>query len=282
MEHTRKMVLVPEEHVAQLGTQNQRQPAFSSSVSAAQTLQPTDTVLSRLDAEMNEILNSNAYKNEREKWGAYLVVLQRYLHFSDDERARQHSELMKSEHTTASNHDKGEKEEEARNGMNDSVIIESIPTKYRTKAKLLLRRLHGAPRCNFSWDSGGVVSIGRRPIQGSNIIDLVNDAMRARKISKPAGRGAFAKFLRAIQTPREFIGNEALWLETRANSTLRPSQIEESSNSSTNSGGGVTAASQSSFFSGRDSKSDNAGQSGNGYRNKYNKKRRVTWANLKL
>lgn len=280
MEHARKMVLVPEEHVAQLGTQNQRQPTFSSNISQAQPLQPTDTVLFRLDAEMNEILNSNAYKNEREKWAAYLVVLQRYLHFSDDERARQHSELMKSEHTTVSNYDKGEKEE-TRNGMNDSVIIESIPTKYRTKAKLLLRRLHDTPRRNFSWDSGGVVSIGGRPIQGSNIVDLVNDAMRARKISKPAGRGAFAKFLRAIQTPREFIGNEALWQETRANSTLRPSQIEESSNSSTNSDG-VTAASQSPFFSGRDSKSDSEGQSGNGYRNNCNKKRRVTWVNLKL
>lgn len=78
MEHARKMVLVPEEHVAQLGTQNQRQPAFSSNISAAQPLQPTDTVLSRLDAEMNEILNSNAYKNEREKgprtWLCYSAI----------------------------------------------------------------------------------------------------------------------------------------------------------------------------------------------------------------
>lgn len=279
MEHARKMVLVPEEHLSQLSAQSHKQPCFSTDASQTRPAQGIDATLTRLDTEMNEILNSNAYKDEREKWTAYLTVLQRYLHFIDDERAQQYHALMKNKPTVETSCDK-EEEEETYNGMNDSVIIESVPAKFRTKAKLLLRRLRDTPQSNFSWNSAGVVSVSGKPIKDSNIVDLVNDAMRARKIPKPVGRRVFANFLRTTQTPREFIGNEALWQESRANSTLQQSQDADSG--TTSEGGSET--SQSAFFSGRENKSpalraNSAEQRGSGY---HNKKRRVTWANLKL
>lgn len=268
MEHARKMVLVPEENLLQLNTHGHRQQTFPNDAAHASGI---GAALSRLDTEMNEILNSNEYKDEREKWAAYLKVLQRYLHFVDSERSHQQLELLKKEAVPLSTSDK--KESSVR--MNDSIIIESVPQKFRSKAKLLLRRLHDTQSSDFSWNDAGIVSIAGKPIKDSNIVDLVNDAMRARKVPKPAGRKAFANFLRAIQTPREFVGNENLWQESRANSTLQ--EIESVS-------GDVADISdtgdQSSYYS--DDKSSGAShrvQSGSG---SCSKKRRVTWASLKL
>lgn len=277
MDHARKMVLIPEENLALLQTQNQRQTGYHTDEAQIQQ-QPHGiaATLNRLDVEMNEILNSNAYKDEREKWIAYLTVLQRYLHFADSERTDQYLELVKHKNgKPTSSHPENDKETSS--CMNDSIIIESIPAKYRSKGKLLLRRLHDTPSEHFTWDSAGVVAIDGKPIQSSNIVDLVNDAMRARKIAKPVGRRAFASFLKSIKTPREFIGNDELWHESRANSTLREEQIYGSSSTDEESG----STSQSGFFTGADNNSPKRRvQSGAGLRN--NKKKRVTWANLKL
>lgn len=276
------MVLVPEENLLQMGTQSHRQSTFGTDTPQAQVDQAVAATLSRLDIEMNEILNSNKYKDEREKWAAYLIVLQRYLHFADSDRTQQYLSLMKNKEAESGNNEK-KKDESNCNRMNDSIIIESIPAKFRTKAKLLLRRLHDAPASTFSWNSAGVVSLGGKAIKDSNIVDLVNDAMRARKVAKPAGRRAFAKFLRTIQAPREFIGNDELWLESRANSTLQQ-QTEDNGGSSS---AELSEIDHNEFYSGSENNSnsrthsrDRGGdQRGSGCKNK---KRRVTWANLKL
>lgn len=281
MEHAMKMVLVPEENLLQLNAQNHRQPVFGGSEAHTQMDPSIASVLSRLDDEMKSILNSDTYKNEREKWTAYLTVLQRYLHFMDSERALQHHALMAK---TESHNDETKKQSGHLMSLNDSVIIESVPQKFQNKAKLLLRRLRETPASTFSWDSAGVVSISGKPIKDSNIVDLVNDAMRARKVPKPAGRKAFARFLRAIQAPREFIGNEDLWMETRANSTLQSTPGDNNNNSSmSGDDDSLSDISQTSFYSGSDSaKSGRGVQSGAGRNSSNKKKRCLTWANLKL
>lgn len=286
MEHARKMVLVPEESLSQLTAQNQRQTATVDS--EPQAHRTFTTVLSRLDAEMKDILDSHTYKGEREKWSAYLTVLQRYLHFADSERLQHLTTIVKkTEPSVAGDRRKSENF----TGMNDSIIIESVPLKFRNKAKLLLRCLHDAPTSNFSWDSAGVVSVGGHPIKDSNIVDLVNDAMRARKVPKPTGREAFARFLRTMQAPREFIGNEDLWLESRASSSLRrrSSRSEVSTDNDgddddNDNGAGLSDIRQSTFFSGSESNISDSSvqQRGSGSKGHYNKKRRLTWVNLKL
>ena len=57
MEHTRKMILIPRESVDQ----------FVQS----KTVQTPDTSLSRLDAEISEILNSSRSKTDGNKWERY-------------------------------------------------------------------------------------------------------------------------------------------------------------------------------------------------------------------
>ena len=57
-----------------------------------------------------------------------------------------------------------------------------MPKKFRAKAKLLLCNMHrNASPGKIVWDKNGVVSIDGAKIPNSNIVDLVNDAMRARK-----------------------------------------------------------------------------------------------------
>lgn len=296
MEHARKMVLVPEENLSQLSAQNQRQAVFNDSTVSPE-IRAIGTTLSRLDTEMNDILKCTTYKDDREKWSAYLTVLQRYLHFADSERAQQYLALAKTNENPTQISEKKKKNNSTH--LHDSVIIESIPAKYRTKAKLLLRRLHDVHEPNFSWNSAGVVSIDGKPIKESNIVDLVNDAMRARKAPKPIGRKAFAQFLRKIQAPREFVGNEELWAESRANSTMQPIASGDS-----NGGGGEDDSEEEedisdieaefysdTYQSGRSGESDSSRpspirkskrriQSGGSEPN--HKIKRVTWSSLKL
>ena len=77
MEHARKMILLPQESVKRL-----QATLGNDKIKSVQT---PGSVTSRLDAEMKEILNTPTYKDEREKWTLYRQVLQRYLHFKENE-----------------------------------------------------------------------------------------------------------------------------------------------------------------------------------------------------
>ena len=61
----------------------------------------------------------------------------------------------------------------------NQLIVDSVPKMFKRKAQLLLSILQDYP--NMSWDEDGTVKLYGKPIQGSNIIDLVNDVVRQRK-----------------------------------------------------------------------------------------------------
>lgn len=193
MEHAKKMVLLPKESVDRL--QSLSIPGKLNSV------QTPGTPTSRLDAEMNEILNSSNNMNEREKWQQYSQVLQRYLHFKDSDRKHKEKEDENKEEEEDEEADVGGIAEQI-----DTHIVESVPSKYRHKSLQLLRHLR-----NFSgitWDADGKTFLDGVLIRKANIIDLINDAMRERKkVRPPAGYPQFATALRQAGVPREFIGN---------------------------------------------------------------------------
>ena len=64
---------------------------------------------------------------------------------------------------------------------------------------------------NLTWDEQGVVSYKGKRIHGSNIIDLINDAIRQRKGVKPRGWKTFSKALHESNIPQEVIGNSSRW-----------------------------------------------------------------------
>lgn len=226
MEHARKLVLVPSENIQQINNinnnpgnnnNNNNNDQMAAEVSSVQT---KGTPLTRLDEQMAEILKSNAYDSDRDKWSAYLQVLQRYLSLTMEANQQQ---LVSGDKATKKESPENAAETatliaELKSHLNDTVIVDSVPKKYRRKAKMLLNSLHRNASSNkkIQWDNDGVVTIAGTRIPNSNIIDLVNDAMRARKRPHPVGRIHFARFLKRIQMPREFIGNNELLRETTA------------------------------------------------------------------
>lgn len=89
----------------------------------------------------------------------------------------------------------------------------SVPEMYRRQAKALTNYLRNSPVASqrITWDREGHVTVDGMLIPNSNIVDLVNDAVRARKNFKASGRAQFIKGLRAVSVPRTFIGNDVLW-----------------------------------------------------------------------
>ena len=193
MEHAKKLVLLPQECLERLQD-------FPSQLSSSQT---PGTTLSRLDAEMHRILNADD-KNEREKWTRYQQVLQRYLHFKDA--------AVKKDTTTS-----GDSETKKNSDIEkiDEVIIESLPQKYRNKATKLLRSLRDAG--NVKWDNNQLLINGA--LVHGHIVDLVNDAMRARRGNPPHGHREFASALRSASIPLEYIGNQRVKLIVGASVT---------------------------------------------------------------
>ena len=166
------MILVPQTSVERL------QNTFARD--KIKSVQTPGSVTSRLDAEMNDILNSSTCKDEREKWSLYRQVLQRYLHFKEaetrgqDEKSKTKIQTSVEEFPQERSNEMDEAEEEEKD--EDVYIIDIVPEKYRKKAESLVRRLRAGG--GVVWNNAGAVTIDGVVVPGANIIDSINDAMR--------------------------------------------------------------------------------------------------------
>ena len=189
MDFARKMLLVPED--------------LSTVASVAEkTVQTPGTVQSRLDAEMRDILESN--KDDREKSIAYQQTLQRFLNLASNRQSNLNSEITDMQ-------DNLEAGDEKKNKKIDEEIVNSVPAKFRKKAENFLafaRKIN-----TVTWDHTGRVRLRGILLPDSNIIDLVNDAMRSRKTFVAVGRRQFCSALRAAGLPESFVGNKYFWRE---------------------------------------------------------------------
>lgn len=212
MEHAQKMILVPQDSV------NGLREAGNFISGSTQT--PGNN-LSRLDAEMREILNSREITDERERWKLYNQVLQKYLYFTANGEKQQSQEIPCS----------NESNDRRENEITEEFISKSVPERYRRKAVKLLARLRPLRKSKaISWNRRGEVSINGLKIKDSNIIDLINDAARLRKSFNPIGKSEFARFIREQNIPREFVGNEQFWAEN-GNTVEKPVRARARTNS---------------------------------------------------
>lgn len=190
-----------------------------------------DTPLSRLDLEMQNILNSNI--EDRKKCTIYLQTLQRYLNFTKEDRQPLHIPILntvdenylgneskvnnkneKTESNNAVSSEASTKEvnfEENSNAPTKSFytskyILSLIPKTYLHKGKLLLEFVT-LNNNKIIWDETGTVIINNQKVPGSNIVDLVNDTLRPLKKSDPIGWEKFAEALKDIKVPLTYIGN---------------------------------------------------------------------------
>lgn len=186
-----------------------------------------DTNLSRLDADMNNILKRNI--EDREKCILYLQTLRRYLNFTKEDRQPYHIPIISEDTNTFDDlilsyknknldskrvvsTDTPDKELlhkqniPEKNIYTTSEILDLIPKTYAKKAVLLMNLLSSNEN-KIKWDNDGTVIIDNKKIDGSNIVDLVNDSLRPLKKSDPVGWETFAKALKDIRVPLTYIGN---------------------------------------------------------------------------
>ena len=165
-----------------------------------QTVQTPGTPLTRLDKEMHNILNSN-YADDREKWLQYREILQKYLHKLPAKSATTTT-------TAQQKPDTDQKKDDSESLVSDEKILDTVPVKFKTRAKKLLDFARTAE--NITWDEKGAVKVNGIEIKG-HITDLINDAVRFRKTFSATGRKPFSQALRRAGLPHEFVGNNQFW-----------------------------------------------------------------------
>ena len=157
----------------------------------------SDDQLTKLDTEMTDILKKKV--TDREKWEMYNQVLQRYLHITNENRQPLKLPVEQEDDDL------------------ETYVLSTVPPSYKSKAQELYRILRSSS--NVKWNSTGQVSVNDVPLQGSNIVDLLNDVLRLRKDVNPSGWKEFAKGLRDLNVPKEFVGNKIRWNYMRQNQT---------------------------------------------------------------
>ncbi|GFS84343.1 uncharacterized protein TNCV_4605581 [Trichonephila clavipes] len=168
--------------------------------------------LSELDQRMKNILH-NKDLTEEEKTILYLQVLQKYTHFSSENRRE--SEPVPNEASLSEN----QETESLKENLKESVvktekevfedeIFRIVPARYKEKAKNIFQFLKLQE--SFSWNSDGEIIYKNTVIPGSNIAFLVNDFLRNRK-SAPEGRYVFLRALNDVNLPKNLDVNKKLY-----------------------------------------------------------------------
>lgn len=98
MEHAKRMVLVPEENLRHILLP----PNFHS------TVQTPGNASTRLDRQMSDVMSSESFANEREKWLEYQRVLEQFL------RSKNAKKSVAPTTTTTSNDDAEKKKKQTK------------------------------------------------------------------------------------------------------------------------------------------------------------------------
>lgn len=189
MEHARKMVLVPQELAHQVQTNHYHAQA------------PTYQGLNGLDEEMQTILRrTDIPKDERVK--LYQQALVNYINLN--QRLNQPISVKVESETTT--------EEKNPTTMSwSSRVLDNVPKTLKKKAEQLMIFIEQAPNNVLHFNKQGELVVNEKTVEGTHIVDLINDTLRSRKNLKPKGWEEFTNALAHIHPPQELIGNDDRW-----------------------------------------------------------------------
>ena len=193
MEHVKRLVLVPE-HMAE--NTSERKPLVA----------PLTSQVNHLDEEMNSLLKRQDVTDD-EKATLYNQILQRYLNYYDK---RMSQPVRVSIVPPKPIDDKSVTQPEDSVDLPNNVeadIMESVPPTMKSRARQLVKKLK-KNKDLITWDDKGQMIYEGKPVVGSNVIDLVNDALRHRKNFNPHGWRLFAKVLSDVNVPEGIVRNE--------------------------------------------------------------------------
>ena len=165
---------------------------------------PVVNSLEGLEQEMSSILNRKGL-SDHNKWVTYEQVLQKYLRGRNPAPDALPQALLQALPDALS-----QAQPESEPIMHEAIVRSFGNNGQLTrKATGLLDMLSRCPY--ISWDEVGAVTIHGTFIRGSHIIDLINDVLRSRQGSSPAGWEAFARVLASLNVPREYVVNDSRW-----------------------------------------------------------------------
>jgi hypothetical protein len=88
----------------------------------------------------------------------------------------------------------------------EQQALEHVPSRLQARAKRLRDALIVDP--NIQWDSGNTLYIRGQKIEGSNVSDLLHDAVRSHPASAaPSGSSDLRSYLQAAQIPKSYFYN---------------------------------------------------------------------------
>ena len=170
---------------------------FQQLLNLPPTVQTQGKVLTRLDREMSEISNSNAYSDERENWAKYQDVLERYLR-------KKLPDPVRKDVSVEAEHKKDIEQREKQDRV--EAVLRDVKKTFRDRAKQLLEFIDKSS--NIKWTKEGRVVIDGVELPHSNISALVNCATSTRSRTKlPNGTAQFSLALQKASVPSKFIGN---------------------------------------------------------------------------
>ena len=192
MEHVKRLVLMPE-HMAENTTQSKP------------LAPPLTSQVNHLDSEMDSLLKRQDIAQD-EKARLYSQILQRYLNYYDKRMSQPvRVSVVSSKPTTEKPETQLEPVDLPDNIKTD--ILESVPPTMKTRARQLVKKLK-ENKDLITWDDKAQLVYEGKPIPGSNVVDLVNDALRHRKNFNPHGWRLFAKALSDVNIPEGIVRNE--------------------------------------------------------------------------
>ena len=123
-------------------------------------------VMDTLDKKMQTILERDDLSAD-ELLKLYDQWFTRYLNIYDDYRPRPVAVVP----------------EPVKQDLIDNEILESVPKPMKAKVELLLKKMKSSP--DISWNEKGELKYKGETVQGSNVVDLVNDVLNKRKYFNP-------------------------------------------------------------------------------------------------
>jgi hypothetical protein len=183
------------------------------------TVDPRLNAMARLDTVMENTLESGSRMNTDQKATVYSQALQEFLDLKERgyiPRGVSQQNQMKRE-------------------LGVSDIAKTVPKNFKTKAEQLAEWIKQTG--TMSWDETGRLIVDGTPVDNTNIIDLINDALRRRKKFSPYGRDIFAENLKKRNAPHELVGNDIYWGEKEGPNSTSPQPSPEQATPSTSRAG---------------------------------------------
>ncbi|GFU17870.1 uncharacterized protein TNCV_3849601 [Trichonephila clavipes] len=191
-----------------------RKVNFFQECYADATSKPYGYLLIDLKPETDESLRvRTGFNGRRKKTILYLQVLQKYTHFSNENRRESEpvpnaASLSENQETESLKENLKETVVKTEKEVFEDEIFRIVPPRYKEKAKNIFQFLKLQE--SFSWNSDGEIIYKNTVIPGSNTAFLVNDFLRYRK-SAPEGRYVFLRALNDVNLPKNLDVNKKLY-----------------------------------------------------------------------